>query len=88
MFKALKPLGQRIFIFFKLYFFYQMCTIPFENWKLTLMIRREKGFELMISYYHFSTLGSNLFLTLKIIDFENVALIKVVHIHMIKGMNA
>jgi hypothetical protein len=35
-----------------------------------------------------STFGSNMFLTLKIMDFENVALTKVVHIYMIEGMNA
>jgi hypothetical protein len=29
-----------------------------------------------------------MFLTLKIIDFENVTLTKVVDIHVIKGMNA
>jgi len=29
-----------------------------------------------------------MFLTLKIMDFENVPLIKVVHIYMIEGMNA
>jgi hypothetical protein len=37
---------------------------------------------------HLSTFGSNMFLTLKIMGFENVALIKVVHIYVIKGMNA
>jgi hypothetical protein len=36
----------------------------------------------------FSTFGSNVFLTLKITNFENVALIKVVHIYVIEGMNA
>ncbi len=35
-----------------------------------------------------STFDSNVLLTLKIMDFENVALIKVVHIYVIKGMNA
>jgi len=35
-----------------------------------------------------STFGSNVFLTLKIMDFENVALTKVVHIYVIEGMNA
>ncbi len=34
-----------------------------------------------------STFGSNVFLTLKIMDFENVALTKVVYI-VIEGMNA
>ncbi len=37
---------------------------------------------------NFSTFGSNMFLTLKIMDFENVASTKVVHIYVIEGMNA
>jgi hypothetical protein len=38
------------------------------------MIRREKGLELMIFFNNLFefTFGSNMFLTLKIIDFENV----------------
>jgi hypothetical protein len=35
-----------------------------------------------------STFGSNVLLTLKIMDFEKVALTKVVHIYVIEGMNA
>jgi hypothetical protein len=35
-----------------------------------------------------STFGSNVFLTLKIMNFENVALTKFVHIYVIEGMNA
>jgi hypothetical protein len=34
-----------------------------------------------------STFGSKVFLTLKIMDFENVPLTKVVHVYVIKGMN-
>ncbi len=34
-----------------------------------------------------STLGSKLFLTLKIMDFENVPLTKVVHVYVIEIMN-
>jgi hypothetical protein len=37
---------------------------------------------------HFSTFGSNMLLTLKIMNFENMALIKVVHIYVIRDMNA
>jgi hypothetical protein len=46
------------------------------------MIRREKGLELMkiIFITNFNTFGSKMFLTLKIMDFESVALTKVVHI--------
>jgi hypothetical protein len=42
------------------------------------MIRNEKGLELMkiVFITHLSTFGSKLFLTLKVMNFENVALIK------------
>ncbi len=54
-----------------------------------MIIRRAKGFELINFFItHLSTFGSKLFLILKIVDFENVALTKVVHIYMIEGMNA
>jgi hypothetical protein len=54
------------------------------------MIRRAKIFELMKNVFiiDLNTLGLNMFLTLKIIDFENVALTKVVHIYVIEGVNA
>jgi len=54
------------------------------------MIRRAKGFELMkiVFITHLNTFGSKVFLTLKIMDFENMALTKVVHIYVIGGMNA
>jgi hypothetical protein len=54
------------------------------------MIRKAKGFELIkIAFItHLNTFGSKVFLTLKIMDFENVALTKVVHICVIEGMNA
>jgi hypothetical protein len=35
-----------------------------------------------------STFGSKMFLTLKIMEFENVPLTKVVHVYVIEGMNA
>jgi hypothetical protein len=34
-----------------------------------------------------STFGSNVLLTLKIMEFENVTLIEIVHVYMIEGMN-
>jgi hypothetical protein len=37
---------------------------------------------------HLSTFGSKVFFTLKIIDFENVHLSKVIYIYLIEGMNA
>jgi hypothetical protein len=45
---------------------------------LTLMIRKEKGFELRIIVFitNLSTFGSKVFLTLRIMDFENVHLEK------------
>jgi hypothetical protein len=54
------------------------------------MIRRVKGLELMKNVFitHLSTFGSKVILTLKIMDFENVALTKVVHIYVIEGTNA
>jgi hypothetical protein len=54
------------------------------------MIRRAKGLELMkiIFISHLLTFDSKVFLMLKIMDFENVNLIKVVPIYMIKSMNA
>jgi hypothetical protein len=53
------------------------------------MNRRAKRFELMIKNFitFFSTFGSKMFLTLTIMDFENMPLIKVVHIYVIEGMN-
>jgi hypothetical protein len=56
---------------------------------LTLMIKREKGLEIMDFKYimDLNTFGSNVLLTLKIMDFENVSLIKIVHIYVINGMN-
>jgi hypothetical protein len=54
---------------------------------LTLMMRRAKGPKLMkiIFITHLNTFDSKVFLTLKIMDFENVVLITVVHIQVIKG---
>jgi hypothetical protein len=54
------------------------------------MIIRAKGLELMkiVFITHLSTFGSKVFFTLKIMDFESVALTKVVHIYVIECMNA
>ncbi len=54
------------------------------------MIRREKRFEVMkIGFItNLNTLDSKVFLTLKIVDFENVFLTKVVHVYVIEDMNA
>jgi hypothetical protein len=35
-----------------------------------------------------NTFGSKVFLTSKIMNFENVSLTKVVHVYVIEGMNA
>jgi hypothetical protein len=55
-----------------------------------MMVRKAKGFELMkiVFITHLNTFGSKVFLTLKIMDFESVALTKIVHIYVIEGMNA
>jgi len=53
------------------------------------MIKKPKRLELMKIFFitHLSTFGSRMFLTLKIMDFENVVLTKVVHTYVIEGMN-
>ncbi len=53
------------------------------------MLRKAKGLELMkiVFVIDLSTFVSNMFLTLKIMDFENVALTKVVHVYVIENMN-
>ncbi len=81
-----------------LYFFFK-CLLFLPNvhhsfWKLerilTLMIRKEKIFELMKMVFitDLNTFDSKVLLTLKIMDFENVPLTKFVHVYVIEGMNA
>jgi hypothetical protein len=54
------------------------------------MIRRAKGFELVkiIFMIDLNTFGSKVLLILKIMDFENVPLTKIVHVYVIEDMNA
>jgi hypothetical protein len=54
------------------------------------MMRKAKGFELMNFFFitNFNTFGSKVLLTLKIMDFENVFLTKVIHVYVIEGMDA
>jgi hypothetical protein len=55
------------------------------------MIRRAKGIEILLKYIfvtHFSTFGSKVFLTLKMMDFKNVGSTKKFHIYVTKSMNA
>jgi len=92
MFKTLKPSEWKVLISFKSLFFF-LPNVHHSFWKLektlTLMIRRAKGFKLMIFLItYFSAFDSNMLLTLKIMDFENVVLIKIIHIYVIEGMNA
>jgi len=49
------------------------------------MIRRTKGIRLMkiVFIIDLNTFGSKMFLNLKIMDFENVSLTKVVHVYAI-----
>ncbi len=54
------------------------------------MIRMTKRLEPMkiVFITDLNTFGSKVLLTLKIMNFENVFLVKVVHVYVIKGMNA
>ncbi len=54
------------------------------------MISMANGLRLMkiVFITDLSTFGSKVLLTLKIMDFENVFLTKVVHVYVIEGMNA
>ncbi len=55
-----------------------------------MIIRSAKGLQLMKNIFitHLSTFSSKVNLTLQIMDLENVALTKVVHIYVIEGTNA
>ncbi len=77
--------------FFQTSFFSTKCASFLLRMKriLTLMIRKAKGFELIIFFItNLSTFGSKVLLTLKIMDFENVPSTKVVHFYVIKDVNA
>jgi hypothetical protein len=54
------------------------------------MIRRANIFDMMNYFFitDLSTFGSKVFLTLKIMDFENVLSTKVVRVYLIETMNA
>jgi hypothetical protein len=53
------------------------------------MVRKAKGLELIKKKFivDLSTFGSKVLLTLKIMNFENVPLTKVVHVYVINDMN-
>jgi hypothetical protein len=53
------------------------------------MIRKAKGLKLMKILFitNLNIFGSKVLLTLKIMDFENMPLTKVVHVYAIKAMN-
>jgi hypothetical protein len=53
------------------------------------MVMKAKGLELMkiVFIVDLSTFGSKVLLTLKIMDFENVLLTKVIHVYVIDDMN-
>ncbi len=80
------------FIFFRHPFFLPNVHNYFQKFQriLTLMMRRAKRLELMKIVFttNLNTFGSKVFLTLKIMDFENVFLIKVIHVYVIKGLNS
>jgi hypothetical protein len=54
------------------------------------MIKKAQGLELMkiVFITNLNTFGSKVFLTLKIMDFKNVPLTKVIHVYAIEDMNA
>jgi hypothetical protein len=54
------------------------------------MIKKAKEFELMKFFFitNLNTFDSKMLLTLKIMDFENVLLTKVIHVYVIEGINA
>jgi hypothetical protein len=54
------------------------------------MIRKAKGLEFMKKKFitNLNTFASKLLVTLKIMDFENVLSTKIIHVYVIKGMNA
>jgi hypothetical protein len=54
------------------------------------MIKKAKGLEFMkiIFIIDLNTFGSKVFLTLNCMDFENVPSTKIIHVYVIKGMNA
>jgi hypothetical protein len=89
MFKALKLQEWTIIVFFQTSFFSNKCAPFFLKIGKDFSIddKRAKGLELMkiIFITHLSTFGSKMLLTLKILDFENVALTKVVHIFCDRG---
>ncbi len=75
--------------FFKPLFFLRNVHHCFWKLERTLTLMT-KGLELMkiIFIIDLITSSSNVLLTLKIMDFENAGLIKVVHIYVIEGINA
>jgi hypothetical protein len=52
------------------------------------MIRRAKRLDEFFFITHLSTFGPKVFLILKTMDFESVILTKIVHMYVIKVMNA
>jgi hypothetical protein len=92
MFKTLKPWEWTIFIFFNCPYFFTKCAPFILEIEEDFNIDDYKGKRTWINEFFYitnlSTFGSNVLLTLKIMDFENVALTKVVHIYVIEHMNA
>jgi len=78
--------------FIKMFFFLPNVHHSFLKLKriLTFMIKKAQGLELMkiVFITNLNTFGSKVFLTLKIMDFKNVPLTKVIHVYVIEDMNA
>jgi hypothetical protein len=79
------------FYFIQMFFFLPNVHHSFFKLEriLTFIIKNAQGFEVMkiVFITNLSTFGSKVFLTLKITNFENVSLTKVIHVHVIEGMN-
>ncbi len=79
-------------------YFFQTSFFPIKCAPLLLKIEEDFNIDdykgkrtwLMKIVYitNLSTFGSNVLLTLKIMNFENVALTKVIQIYVVEGMNA
>jgi hypothetical protein len=77
--------------FFQMSLFFTKCA-PFllkigEDFNIDDLKGKRTWINDVFKITNLNTFNSNMFLTLKIMDFENVALTKVVHIYVIEGMN-
>jgi hypothetical protein len=70
-------------------FFNQMCIIPFQNnLEKILILIIKKFFGEIHSKTYLNTFVSNMFLTLKIMSFENGSLTTIIHFYVNQSMGA